>query len=727
LTATGGTVTANVTAPSVPDSNLTNNTDTKASGAVFADVTTVVNLPGSASASSVITGTVTYSNSGGAGATATAVVGTLTLSNGQQITYTVGDLAPGASSVQTFTTTMPATTGTAALNATSTVATSTPESNTGNNTGTASAGSFIPPGTISGRAFYDKDRDRVYSSGDAFLTGYTVELLQVQGTATVVVGSATTDVNGQYSISNQQPGTGYQLRFKSPQGNVILGTPFNQTALTVGGNPSTGSNSLTAAVSPSLSVAVAGLIDNITIYAGDNTIEQNLPLDPSGVVYDSVTRSPLGGASITLVGPAGFNPATHLVSGSNVFVTDAATGAYQFLFSGTPPSGVYSLVVTPPPNYAPPNATLGGVAAPSPTLVVPPGITDVQPQSTPPAVGVTGSPGTAYYLSLNFNFASPGEVFHNHIPLDALATAGALLVNKVGDKTVAELGDSIRYTIRLTNTSGAAVGPVRVEDNLPAGFRYIPGTSRLGGVVLADPSGGTGRALVFALPGVVAAGTTVELSYFVRLGVGSQQGDGINRAVGVFDGPSGPVRSNVATFKVKVQGGVFSNEGCIAGKVYTDCDGDHMQDNASGSREIGIPGVRLVMLNGSYVITDAEGKYSMCGLKSQTHVVKVDRTTLPKGALLLPSSNRNAGDGGSIFVDMKGGELSSADFIVGSCTPEVLDQVKARRAQGGGATPETEKGLDFKILPGGESPRQQILPAPRQHGNNVSVQGGIAK
>lgn len=214
----------------------------------------------------------------------------------------------------------------------------------------------------------------------------------------------------------------------------------------------------------------------------------------------------------------------------------------------------------------------------------------------------------------------------------------------------------------------------------------------------------------------MGANTSIDLSYFVRLGVGSQQGDGINRATGEFDGPGGTrVRSNTAAFKVTVQGGVFSNEGCIVGKVYTDCDGDHMQNNASGSREIGIPGVRLVMLDGSYVITDSEGKYSMCGLKSQTHVVKVDRTTLPKGARLLPSSNRNAGDGGSLFVDMKGGELHRADFIEGSCSADVQDQVKARRAQGGVLAPETEKGGDQRIRPGGELPLQQILPAPRQN------------
>jgi hypothetical protein len=227
--------------------------------------------------------------------------------------------------------------------------------------------------------------------------------------------------------------------------------------------------------------------------------------------------------------------------------------------------------------------------------------------------------------------------------------------------------------------------------------------------------------------GDIAANTSVELSYFVLLGVGSQQGDGTNRAVAVFNGPSGPVRSNTAAFKVNVRGGVFSNEGCIVGKVYVDCDGNHVQSNVGGSREIGVPGVRLVMLDGSYVVTDSEGKYSMCGVKPQTHVIKVDRSTLPKGARMLPSSNRNAGDGSSLFVDMKGGEMARADFIEGSCSVDVMDQIKARRAQGGILAPEVEKGADHKLQPGGEMPAQQILPAIRQDSVSTSGQGRAVK
>jgi large repetitive protein len=619
-----------------------------------------------------------------------------------------------------FTTTVPATTGTTALSATSTVATATPESNTANNSATDSLTTVAPisNAVVSGKAYYDINRNRFYDpAGDAPLVGYRVELLRVTGTTTVVVGTATTDASGDYTIGSQAPGIGYRVQFRDPSGTTLYATPFNQATVTQGGQPSTGNSSLTSAISPSQTVVAAGFIDNITLYAGDNTVNQNLPLDPSGVVYDSVQRSPIAGATVRLVGPAGFDPAVHLIGGvGNVAQVTPAIGAYRFDLLPIAPSGLYSLQVTPPSGYANVPAAQGGVAAPQGTFNVPPGMNAIQVQSTPPAQGVigvgpVGGAGTQYFLEFQFTLPGSGDVVNNHIPLDPLA-AGAILINKVGNKTVAEVGDSVQYTIRVRNTTGAPIAGVQVEDVLPPGFRYILETARLGGAVIANPSGGVGRNLTFSL-GAIAANSTAELTYFVRIGVGSAQGDGTNRATAVFTAGGVVVRSNTAQYKVNVQGGVFSNDGCIVGKVYADCDGDHMQNNASGSRELGIPGVRLVMLDGSYVITDSEGKYSLCGVKSQTHVLKIDRTTLPKGSRLVPSSNRNAGVGDSLFVDLKAGELARADFIEGSCSPEVLDQIKARRAQGGVAGPETEKDRPLKIdnLPGGV---QQILPRARQ-------------
>src|SRR5690606_7934754 len=95
-------------------------------------------------------------------------------------------------------------------------------------------------------------------------------------------------------------------------------------------------------------------------------------------------------------------------------------------------------------------------------------------------------------------------------------------------KTV-EVGDSMVYSITIRQTAGAAMGTVNVSDRLPHGFTYIAGTARLDGHGIADPLGAPGPLLVFDA-GAFEIGAQKVLSYRVRVGVGSQQGDGINRA-----------------------------------------------------------------------------------------------------------------------------------------------------------------------------------------------------
>ena len=66
-------------------------------------------------------------------------------------------------------------------------------------------------------------------------------------------------------------------------------------------------------------------------------------------------------------------------------------------------------------------------------------------------------------------------------------------------------------------------------------------------------------------------------------------------------------------------------------------------------------------------------------------------TTLPRGSRLTTSSSRNAGDANSLFLDLTNGELQRADFIEGSCSNTVLEQVKARRNRGDSGNLDTEK------------------------------------
>jgi len=187
----------------------------------------------------------------------------------------------------------------------------------------------------------------------------------------------------------------------------------------------------------------------------------------------------------------------------------------------------------------------------------------------------------------------------------------------------------------------------------------VRGSARFGGAPVGDPSGAPGPNLSFSI-GTLAGGATGALTYRVEVGPGATLGDGINRARASTATLNAV--SNTAAARVRVRGGVFTDEGTIAGKVFLDCDcsGSRVQ----GAEELGVPGVRVVMEDGTAAITDVEGKYHLVGVSPRLHVVRVDRGTLPKGAAAVTLSNRHAGDGFSQFVDLKAGELYRADFAL---------------------------------------------------------------
>ena len=543
-------------------------------------------------------------------------------------------------------------------------------------------------GSVSGRVWIDADHDRRQGSSERGASGVTVEVINAAGT---LVGSALTDAQGDYIVRDIPVGS-YTIRFRDASSGAYYGRPVSNDP--AGGNDPTADSAT--------GVVAAGVLQGVSVPLGATRINQSLPLDPSGVVYDSASRAALGGATVALLDAGGaLVPSSCVVGGINRLTTVASgalAGAYSFLLlnpapEGCPGAGSYQLQVTPPAGYlastsipaqagvlVPPAGCVGGVGA---------GVCAVQSQALPPS----GSESTAYYLSIRLDPASGPDVINNHIPLDP-SSSGTLLVVKTGDRTQAEIGDSVRYSIavRRTDSGGATLPAVEIIDTLPAGFRYIAGTAMVGGVKIADPSGAPGPVLRFRI-GALAAGASSTLSYRVRIGVGAQQGTGINRAQatgtpGAVCGSSADALcSNISQFRVTVTGGVFGAEACVVGRVFVDCNHDHVQ----GPEEPGIPGVRFYLNDGTSLISDVEGKYSVCGLAPRTTVMVVDGSTLPRGSRLTTSSNRNAGDAFSLFLDLKNGELHRADFIEGSCSNTVLEQVKARRARGETQTLETEK------------------------------------
>jgi uncharacterized repeat protein (TIGR01451 family) len=453
----------------------------------------------------------------------------------------------------------------------------------------------------------------------------------------------------------------------------------------------------------------------------------------SGVVYSSLLRTPVAGATVTLQGPPGFDPARHLLGGTAAAtqVTQAGgstvvAGGYAFTLlnaglSGGAPAGTYTLVIQAPAGFRAP-ATQGGVIPACPTLTVAGSAGSalpVQPQTGAPAAGVsggacstTGQSGTQYFLTFTISAAS-GNVTNNHIPLDPLLAA-PIFVEKTAGAGEAELGQVVPYTIRVRSPGGINTD-VTLTDRIPRGFIYVPGSLAVDGQRQADPSGAPGPVLSIPL-GSFSGDRTI--TYRLRVGVGAAEGDGVNRARAAS---AGGAQSNEAIARVRVKRGVFTTDACVVGKVFVDCNGNSIQDR----EELGIPGVKLLFTDGTYVVTDSEGKYSYCGLPPRTHGLKVDPLTLPRGAYLTTSSNRNALDPNSLFIDLKAAELHRADFIEGTCSQDVMNQVKARRSQGEPAAASREGKADgslrFRSRDAAVEGTQQV-PAQRQ--TDPQRQGG---
>jgi large repetitive protein len=292
-------------------------------------------------------------------------------------------------------------------------------------------------------------------------------------------------------------------------------------------------------------------------------------------------------------------------------------------------------------------------------------------------------------LSFNLTPGASRDVIHNNIPLDP-TDSGSLFIRKEVSRAEVEVGDALTYRVTVRSTKLA--GPGQVVDRLPLGFKLIPNTTKVGlssGALVAapDPSGTPGPLLTFNVNMPVNQDILIE--YKVRVGIGADRGDGINRVQAQLGG----LRSLEAQAKVKVAGGVFTRDACVIGKVFVDCNQNKQQD----SGEPGIPGVRLYLEDGTNITTDENGQYSVCGLRPSTHVLKIDNSTMPIGSRMGISSSRNAGDGESLFVDLTAHELHRADFIEQSCFPKVLEQVDQRRRLGPVLVPQKQdQGKDEK-------------------------------
>lgn len=422
--------------------------------------------------------------------------------------------------------------------------------------------------------------------------------------------------------------------------------------------------------------------DGAEVYATYGS-EQTDPLaltDPFGVVFDAGNGALLDGASVTLVDDVTGLPATVVGDGGEAYPATVVTGSSfstgtrsyalrpgEYRFPYVDPARTYHLVVS-RANYVFPTA---------------------RPDSafTAPAFAsytvTTGSRGEAFGVPA-------GLPLRIDVPVDGV-TSGLLLVKNTV-RTVAAIGDFVPYDIVASNRSGGALTAVQLSDTLPPGFRYRQGSLRQDGAAVPDPQvSADGRTLTHIV-GNMAAGGDVRITYVAEATAATPLGVAVNSA----RAGNNVVQSNMARASVTVREDLMRARALLAGRVL-EANSCEAGDRAAARP---LPGARLYLEDGRYVVTDARGRWHFDDLRPGTHVLQLDEHGLPKGVEIMDCdrNSRSAGTPFSRFVDLQGGTLWQQDFYVKRAQPLHLRMEEIRRQVGVQLSSEpVAEGVSFAL------------------------------
>ncbi|HMN54075.1 MAG TPA: hypothetical protein PKC32_07780, partial [Sphingopyxis sp.] len=370
-------------------------------------------------------------------------------------------------------------------------------------------------------------------------------------------------------------------------------------------------------------------------------------VDPFGMVFDSGDGSAVPGSRVTLIDNATGQPAqvfgddgasaypATLVTGQDV--TDASgrvysfpAGDYRFPFVAP---GSYRLIVEPPTPYSAPSkssaADLTGLRRPD----------DGQPFTITDA---------SYGRVFTLNSPAPVRV---DIPVDQPGLP--LVLRKTTSTQTAVPGDVVQYRIEVANRDARrSTGAVTIRDTLPAGMRLRADTVRVNGARIAATVNANGRDFTVALPPIAPAGSAL-LTYVAEVTVSAQPGSALNRASAADNRGT---ESNVAEATIAIRRDQLGDRMTIIGSI---TDGGCA---VNPGKAPGIAGVRVMLQDGSYTVTDEGGRYHFEGVRPGLHVVQIDPSTLPldRAPVDCARSTVDAGSAISRFVEGRGGSLKRA-------------------------------------------------------------------
>jgi len=544
---------------------------------------------------------------------------------------TYGTLSPGGSVVVRFRVTLNATLATGSVVTNTAHASWNTPSQIANASTSVSVGGMPGSGSLNGFAWHDANFNTTPDTGEPTLSNWIVELYRNGG----LVGTVNTAADGSYHFSGVTPNAGtaiqYEIRFRAP-----------------------GAGAKTALLGWCSSPFTNGMqrISNLVVGAGGVLQDLNLPLSPNGVVYNSIVRTPIAGATLTMVQASGNTPLAGSCFNDPAQQGQVTTNSGYYKFDLTfgdpscPSGGDYLIQVTPPasgymagasrlvrPTTSSTTAPFSVPACPgsaTDAVSITPNYCEAQTSHLAPAVSVPEGPGTAYYQHLTLNNLQPGygQIYNNHIALDPTLDT-AIAITKTAALVNVTRGQMVPYTITLNNTLAAALQNLRVIDTFPLGFKYVAGSARIDGQKI-EPLMNT-RQLIWNIP-PLGSNTKHTISFLMIVGSGVSEGEYVNRAQ-VMANDTDTVASGVASATVRVTPDPNFDCTDVIGKVFDDANTNGYPDQG----EKGLPGARVVTARGLIATTDEFGRFHItCAAvpdedRGSNFILKLDDRTLPTG------------------------------------------------------------------------------------------------
>lgn len=432
---------------------------------------------------------------------------------------------------------------------------------------------FEEPARIAGTVWLDSDRDGQIGPNEARKPGWTLKLVDSNGN---VVATTVTDADGNYMFEGLVPAE-YTVEF------------FNQ-------------NGVYMDSAQTLGPVISG-----------QTILLPLPVDPSGVVYDSIARVPVEGVTLNLVNSSGALIDETCLREMQQGQVTLADGLYAFdVFPGAHATcgltDLYRIEIAAVPDAFHPNFSSiirqeGAGSCGSPDIgcavsqtfdsdpiesqctvdsIISTSACEVQPQPDAPQ----GVEDTRYFVE--FEIASGDQnVIFNHIPLDARANDAEIVLTKSVDRRKSSIGSLLRYTVTAENLKQVPAVEIEIVDSPPAGFTYEQGSvllTRRG----TDGELGTSDDITTPIPTVLTDDLTFDainfepeetilITYVMKVGAGVVSGRYENRVKA--SGPNGEA-SNAAVAGVVIVADPVLSQATLIGKVWFDRDRDGIQDTA---------------------------------------------------------------------------------------------------------------------------------------------------